>query len=73
VANQKEFFGECFKGDKTFPLIILLAKWVYQLVIVDTNSIWWPLGCEKKNIDLLKNFEKKKSTINNKNIHKKPK
>jgi len=32
VANQKEFFEECFKGDKTFPLIILLAKWVYQLV-----------------------------------------
>jgi hypothetical protein len=32
VANQKEFFGEGFKGDKNFPLIILLAKWVYQLV-----------------------------------------
>jgi hypothetical protein len=27
VANQKEFFGEAFKGDKTFLLIILLAKW----------------------------------------------
>jgi hypothetical protein len=24
--------GDGFKGDKTFPLIILLAKWVYQLV-----------------------------------------
>jgi hypothetical protein len=23
--------GEGFKGDKTFPLIMLLAKWVYQL------------------------------------------
>jgi hypothetical protein len=33
VANQKEFFGEGFKGDKTFLLIILLAKWVYQLVV----------------------------------------
>jgi hypothetical protein len=31
VANQKEFFGEGFKGDKTFLLIILLAKWVYPL------------------------------------------
>jgi hypothetical protein len=29
VGNQKEFFGEGFKGDKTFLLIILLAKWVY--------------------------------------------
>jgi hypothetical protein len=29
VAYQKEFFGEGFKGDKTFFLIILLAKWVY--------------------------------------------
>jgi hypothetical protein len=28
---------------------------------------------EKKNIDFLKNFEKKQSTINNKNIRKKPK
>jgi hypothetical protein len=34
VANQKEFFGEGFKGDKTFILIILLANWVYQLVFV---------------------------------------
>ncbi len=33
VANQKEFFGEGFKGDKTFLLIILLPKWNYQLVI----------------------------------------
>jgi hypothetical protein len=32
VANPKEFFGEGFKGDKTFLLIILLAKWVYILV-----------------------------------------
>ncbi len=32
VANQKEFFGEGFKGDKTFIFIILLAKKVYQLV-----------------------------------------
>jgi hypothetical protein len=30
-ANQKEFFWEGFKGDKTFLLIILLTKWVYQL------------------------------------------
>jgi hypothetical protein len=29
VANQKELFGEGFKGDKTFLLIILLAQWVY--------------------------------------------
>ncbi len=45
VANQKEFFGEGFKGDKTFPLIILLAKWVYQLVwgrlFLVTNT--WPV------------------------------
>ncbi len=34
MANQKEFFGEGFKGDKTFLLIILLAKWVYQLVAI---------------------------------------
>jgi hypothetical protein len=32
VANQKELFGEGFKGDKTFILIILLAKQVYQLI-----------------------------------------
>jgi hypothetical protein len=32
VANQKELFGEGFKGDKTFLLIILLAKWVYILM-----------------------------------------
>ncbi len=35
VANQKELFGEGFKGDKTFLLIILLAKWVYQLVFIN--------------------------------------
>ncbi len=34
VANQKTFFGEGFKGDKTFLLIILHAKWVYLLVIL---------------------------------------
>jgi hypothetical protein len=38
VANQKELFGEGFKGDKTFLLIILLAKWVYQLVFFITLS-----------------------------------
>ncbi len=45
VANQKELFGEGFEGDKTFPLIILLAKWVYQLVrgrlFLVTNT--WPV------------------------------
>jgi len=53
VANQKEFFGECFKGDKTFPLIILLAKWVYQLasiLYIKANmvsvrlSVWTKIG-----------------------------
>jgi hypothetical protein len=34
VAKQKEFFGEGFKGEKTVLLIILLAKWVYLLVIL---------------------------------------
>jgi hypothetical protein len=34
VASQKEFFKEGFKGDKTFLLIILLAKWVYKLAYI---------------------------------------
>jgi hypothetical protein len=41
VANQKEFFGEDFKGDKTFILIILLAKWVY--IFVPTIIKWGAL------------------------------
>jgi hypothetical protein len=34
--------GEGFKGDKTFPLIILLAKWVYQLVPFIKNFELFP-------------------------------
>jgi hypothetical protein len=30
--SKGTLWGEGFKGDKTFILIILQAKWVYQLV-----------------------------------------
>jgi hypothetical protein len=58
VANQKEFFGEGFKGDKTFPLIIFLAKWVYQLVRVDyfwspIHGLYWYYFLYQASVDLL--------------------
>jgi hypothetical protein len=53
VTNQKEFFGEGFKGDKTFLLIILLAKWVYQLVLYEykhNSQIPSPLPPSRPNL-----------------------
>jgi hypothetical protein len=48
VANHKEFFGEGFKGDKTFLLIILLAKWVHTASYPIKNQIIYHLKYLKK-------------------------